>query len=349
MVNEITYLAGYLLLIFSFFLSNKYQLFYKNRILFYLILFILFAGVLFSNIMENAYYTEVDVTIWHILNNVNFLITSILLIIIVFEDDIRKLSNENKRLFRNLDKSKLFVNLGENITHLVHNMKNDIIILDIAKGMLEEQESLKPHSPNTERDEITPLQCLTEGKERLSLKVNSIMNLTHFSQSDEPSEFNISKLIDSHLEVFKLNKDFKQIKIQKDYQENDTLNGNPMEISLIIENLLKNTFEALFMKWEDTKDNNIKYNPTLQIKSFSNSSHNILSIKDNGPGIPICIKTPCNNNCINCSVFKIGKTVKDHGTGLGMISIIRTLKKYNGYFQIKTSLDGSEIEVYLIS
>ena len=107
------------------------MIFYNNiPDLFNLIALCLIAGVLYSNIVENAYYTAVDVTIWYIFGNVNFLITTILLLIsIVFEDDIRKLSRENKRLSPNLDRSKLFVKLGENITELVHKMKNNIVIL----------------------------------------------------------------------------------------------------------------------------------------------------------------------------------------------------------------------------
>ena len=72
---------------------------------------------------------------------------------------------------------------------------------------------------------------------------------------------------------------------------------------------------------------------------------NVLTFTYNASGIKACLNADCKGDCTSCKVFRVGQTTKSTGTGLGMISVFRTLKKYKGDIRINTSENGTEIEV----
>jgi signal transduction histidine kinase len=124
--------------------------------------------------------------------------------------------------------------------------------------------------------------------------------------------------------------------------------GNTSEISQVFENLINNANEAMSENWENKKQSGETAPiPLLELSIDRIGNEGIISFTDNGPGIPTCLTCENNERCDDCDAFKVGKTTKKAGSGLGMISIFRTVKKYKGKVKIKTSSTGSSISVTL--
>lgn len=339
MTNEIGYQVGYILFIFIYFLSRKYLLFNKNI---YVFNTLIISFLVFSIFVSAKNFTIEELTnsgivsIWHVANQLLFICATIILIYIVFEDDIIKLTLENQSLNKQIEKSSVFVNLGENISGLVHNMNGDLGLMSLSVSMMEEEVDHKA------------VDFVRTGNRNLQAKIRNILTLAKYSQAEEDMEFSINALLYSLLEVFGINKDYKIISTETDFHDEVFFYGNPSEISQVFENLIKNAYEALLEKRENQVNQNEIYLPQLKVEIEGSKDKSQIRFIDNGPGIKACLEKDCKKNCVDCGIFKVGKTTKSTGTGLGMISVIRTLKKYEGILDIKTSAEeGTAITVAL--
>lgn len=337
--NNVLNKVGYILLIFVYFLSKKHQVFIRKRILYHLVIVLFLSLSIYislSSIPLNGFTAEEEVNIWLILNQLNFLLTTIILIYIVFEDDIKQLSLENKELINQIEKSKVFVNLGENIAGLVHNLNGDIGLISMSISMIDDEL------------EHPAIQYVIDGNRRLRDKVRNILTLAKYSQVEGEVEFSINALLHSLVELYSIDKEFKRIKVEKKFQNEVIFVANVSEISQVFENLIKNAYEAIIERWTFSKEAGIKdYVPLLSIYVKGELKSSTIVFSDNGPGIQACIERSCSGDCMNCKVFKMGKTTKETGNGLGMISVFRALKKYKGVMKISTSPEGSSFSITL--
>ncbi|WP_221439877.1 ATP-binding protein [Spirochaeta isovalerica] len=294
----------------------------------------IFMSILSNPIM--AITADEELGLWLILNQLNFLFTTILLIIIVFEDDIKRLTLENQKLNTQIEKSRVFVNLGENISGLVHNMNGDLGLMSMAVSMLEEDVEHKA------------VEFVRKGNKNLQSKIRNILTLAKYSQAETDMEFSINALLYSLLEVFNINKQFRIVTTNTEFTDEVFFYGNPSEISQIFENLLKNAYEALVeYKTAMDEQGHKDYDPVLTIGIKGQTTESIISFSDNGPGIKACLEKDCTGDCSRCDAFKVGRTTKKEGTGLGMVSVLRTLEKYEGNMKIRTSPEGTVIEIIL--
>jgi len=337
--NSVVYQVGYLLFIFVYFLSKKYNVFTSKKVVTNITLIILlFASIsisVLSYTVEDVSFS-VELNIWHVLNHLAFLFTTIILIFIVFEDDIKRLTLENQKLNTEIEKSRVFVNLGENISGLIHNMNGDLGLMSMSVSMLEEEVEHKA------------VEFVRKGNKNLQAKIRNILTLAKYSQAEDDMEFSINALLYSLLEVFNINKKFRIVTTRTDFRDEVFFFGNPSEVSQVFENLLKNAYEALVeQKKNMDEQGNRDYNPALNVKVEGHSEKSLVLFSDNGPGIKACLERNCNGDCGHCHAFKIGRTTKEQGTGLGMVSVMRTLQKYNGTMKIRTSVEGTNIEVTL--
>lgn len=330
--NPIVYQVGYILLIFVYFLSRKYQLFVRGRNIYHAILLLfLFFSIYMSlqNYGIDSLTVDAELTVWHIANQMMFIIATITLIYIVFEDDIRRLTEENRNLNTHIEKSRVFVNLGENISGLVHNMNGDLGLISMSLSMLEEDVDHKA------------IEFLKKGNRNLQAKIRNILTLAKYSQASEDTDISLNALLYSLLEVFAINRQYKIVETETEFADEVFFYGNPSEISQVFENILKNAYEALI---ENVTGNS---EPHLSVRIKGESASSIVEFEDNGPGIKACLDKGCGGECMNCNAFKIGRTTKKEGTGLGMISVMRTLEKYRGQLKIRTSREGTTVSVIL--
>lgn len=114
--------------------------------------------------------------------------------------------------------------------------------------------------------------------------------------------------------------------------EQETLKADPVLISQVLINLLKNAIEAFDI------DNNLKQKKIV-VSSESSEGFDVISIKDNGCGI---------------SQDKIEKifipffSTKDEGSGIGLSLSRQILNLHGGYLEVKSDIDiGTEFRLYL--
>lgn len=338
-INTVIFQVGYILLIFVYFLSKKYLIFIKYAKVYnsFLIIFLGFSVYISLNHYKmEALTVTAEYTLWHIANQFLFILATVILLYIVFEDDIKRLTLENKKLNTQIDKSKVFVNLGENISGLVHNLNGDIGLVSMSISLLEDDL------------EHPAIQYVKDGNKRLQEKVRNILTLAKYSQNEENMQFSINALLHSLIEVFNIDKTFKRIAVKKDFQNEVLFFGNTSEISQVFENLIKNAYEALIEKWTASIELAMgEYTPELTIRIKGDIEQSKIVFTDNGPGIKACIDRNCDGDCIQCDVFQVGRTTKEAGNGLGILSVMRTLQKYKGDLKISTSQEGSTFTVIL--
>ncbi|MBN2655626.1 MAG: HAMP domain-containing histidine kinase [Spirochaetales bacterium] len=337
MTNPVTNQVGYLLLIFIYFLSKKYRIFTSAKLYHTSLLILLVLSIVVSFMNYGALGTvSEELTIWHLPNELAFLAATVILIFIVFEDDIKRLTLENQKLNTQIEKSRVFVNLGENISGLVHNMNGDLGLMTMAASMLEEEVDHKA------------VEFVQRGNKNLQAKIRNILTLAKYSQAEADMEFSINALLYSLLEVFNINRQFRIVTTKTDFIDEVFFYGNPSEISQVFENLLKNAYEALVEHKKALEEQGMKdFDALLSVGISGKAEVSIITFKDNGPGIRACLEKNCKGECSGCDVFKVGRTTKIAGTGLGMISVRRTLDKYGASMKIRTSSEGTQITITL--
>lgn len=110
--------------------------------------------------------------------------------------------------------------------------------------------------------------------------------------------------------------------------QNDLLvAGHSLRLEQVLINLFQNSLEAV-----EKKGNNGK----IRVKTKPLSKSVVLTVSDNGPGIPQHIQD---------NLFTPFNTSKDHGLGLGLVIVKEILNDYGGKISAKTSADGTTFRV----
>ncbi len=176
-------------------------------------------------------------------------------------------------------------------------------------------ESVKAQVTHAEENTNTLISATKEGINRTS---GIIADLCAFARSDEPEmvSTDLNRNIDSTLNL--LHSEFKSfITIIKEYGEIPPLLCHPGKINQVIMNILINAIHAM----QGRRDS------TITIKTSTQDSNIILSIKDNGPGMTKEVKD---------KVFNAFYTTKGSrgGSGLGMFISYNIIKEHYGSINV---------------
>jgi two-component system sensor histidine kinase HydH len=126
--------------------------------------------------------------------------------------------------------------------------------------------------------------------------------------------------------------------ITSDIQKNIMFTCIPLEISSMVENLLKNAFEAVLA---DGKERHV-------VSIHAEKDHVItIQINDNGVGLELGAKC-AQESALEADCFRPGKTTKKGGSGIGMVTVMDVIKKYNGNLLIEGKRgEGTTVTVIL--
>lgn len=103
--------------------------------------------------------------------------------------------------------------------------------------------------------------------------------------------------------------------------------GHSLRLEQILINLFQNALEAV-----ESKANSGK----IKVRTKSLSKTVVLTISDNGPGIPRHIQD---------NLFTPFNTSKDHGLGLGLVIVKEILNDYGGKISVKSNAQGTSFRV----
>ena len=124
----------------------------------------------------------------------------------------------------------------------------------------------------------------------------------------------------------------KNISFNASIETNLTVNGDYTKLKRVIINLINNDLDAL--------DEHKVKNATIDIQAKKVDDHIIITLKDNGPGIPPKIME---------NLFEAFVTSgKSNGTGLGLAIVKQFVTAHHGNIQVKNN-DGAEFTIKLPS
>ncbi|MEO1396782.1 MAG: ATP-binding protein [Cyanobacteria bacterium J06634_5] len=161
-----------------------------------------------------------------------------------------------------------------------------------------------------------------------------IISLRNFARLDESERkpVDLSMGMDSTLLI--LNHRIKQgVEIVKDYTLSEWVNCYPAQLNQVFMNILSNALDALESSQTAT--------PKIFIRIEQKENKAIISIRDNGPGIPAEVKA---------RIFDPFFTTKPvgKGTGLGLSICYKIVQKHNGTLSVEqVSPQGTEFVIEL--
>lgn len=207
--------------------------------------------------------------------------------------------------------------LGELTAVVAHELKNPLGTirnsLFLLQNRLNEEYVVDHHV-----DHI--IGRITRNIDRCNNIVNDLLDYTRHSKMAK-RRVNVKQLIDKVLEDI-----VRPASIQINNNVNDhlVLNIDPDRIQRVFLNLIKNSIEAIM----DTEVG--KGAGYINISNTSNSSENIISFYDNGPGVDpkTCEK-----------LFEPLISTKSFGIGLGLSIVQDIMKKHNGEAFITGEID----------
>jgi two-component system sensor histidine kinase CreC len=152
---------------------------------------------------------------------------------------------------------------------LTHELKSPLTGIQTAAELLSRD------LPAEKREQFA--STILRESERLSLFSSQLLQLTALEkrrQLDTPTEFSINQTIEDVMETHQLDCDQRQLSISLEAESDYTITGDPFLIRQAIDNLLRNAIE---------------FSPTagtISIRLEQQKNHLLISISDQGPGIP---------------------------------------------------------------
>jgi len=238
----------------------------------------------------------------------------------MFEKIIMDRTQKLLEMQSEFDKQKRFSDLGKLAAIVAHELRNPLIAINLAVNNARRKFK---ESPINSYLEIIDKK-VSESEEIVS-------NLLIYSRIRPPQykEVNLGEILQECIEIAKARSN-KNIHFIQDTEKLSkmVLQADPLQMKEVFSNLINNACDVL-----------PESEGTIEIKCMDANHKIILSIKDNGSGIP-------KENLIK--VFEPFFTTKSDGTGLGLPICHQIIDLHNGSIEIDSELGkGTVIQVHL--
>jgi len=331
-------LTGQVFIIIGVLLASQYSLL-KDKLLtkIALLLLVVLSSGIISLLLKKDFY------LYKIVGHFAGSISLLLVFGAIFSEEIKELLSENRKLQKSMETHKSFVQVGQNVTGLVHNFKGVTQGLENYSYLME-----KASSQLGEEQLVGYSRKIREGVKTLSRRIDNILLATRALNDTELREVEINRLLESIVELFNTIRDFKHnVTVRFEFPGEVRLRCNVNECSQIFENIIRNAWEAIL---ERRKGDNRHYGELYVSSSQLEGSVTVL-FRDNGIGMEACQR--CLNagqGCLDCERWRVGNTTKEGGTGFGMVYVVDKVRKYGGNLKVRSEpLNGTEVEVSLRS
>ncbi len=267
------------------------------------------------------------------------------------KNEIAKALSELKTTQSQLIQSEKMASLGELTAGIAHEIQNPLNFVNNFSEVNNELISeMNEAIEKRNFDEVkTIARDIADNQEKINhhgKRADAIVKgmLQHSRQNNgvkEPTDIN--SLTDEYLRLSyhglrAKDKSFNAV-LNTDYGEAvGTINVLPQDIGRVILNLLNNAFYAVH---EKKKNSNEDYQPTVSVSTARTGDKVLISINDNGNGIPQKVLD---------KIFQPFYTTKPtgQGTGLGLSLSYDIVKAHGGDLQVKTEEGhGSEFIIQL--
>mgnify|MGYP000844009366 CR=1 FL=1 len=259
---------------------------------------------------------------------------------------------------KQLIQSEKMASLGELTAGIAHEIQNPLNFVnnfsEVSKELLDEMKDAMDKGETEEAKEI--MQDVINNLEKINhhgKRADGIVKgmLQHSRSSSGQKELtDINALCDEYLRLSyhglrAKDKTF-NAKFETDFDRSlPKINVVPQEIGRVILNLINNAFYAVNekQKAESQMQKAEHYEPTVTVSTKKDNDKVIISIKDNGTGIPSTIKD---------KIFQPFFTTKPTGSGTGLglsLSYDIVTKGHGGELKVETTDGGGSEFVILLS
>lgn len=231
-----------------------------------------------------------------------------------------------------LKQKKLSMIKNDFINNMTHELKTPISTISLASQML--HDNSVTNTPKT--IEHVSNVILQESK-RLSFQVEKVLQMAVFNEGRlklKFKEFNLNHLISNIILNFELRVKNKNGKIDGELlAENDLVHGDEVHITNVIFNLL---------------DNAVKYSneePEILIKTENKNGNILVSVKDNGIGIP---KEHLDQIFERFFRVPTGNVHNVKGFGLGLSYVKKIIDSHQGKIKVESAVNkGTKFTILL--
>lgn len=255
------------------------------------------------------YSVDIYVKIWN--NKTNF--------ILKVEDDTSKIIKDMR-----LRRAESMASLSGLLASVAHEIKNPLQSMSIYTRLIGKQLEQEDFDRKETKEY---LEVIEEEIQRLSKTVNNF--LFKAKSGNIILEYkNLNQIIGASLEILKHEIENKNIKIVTEFGNIRDLLLDERTIKSVITNIIKNAIEA-------TGDKN---EGLIEIRTYIDGNTVVLSIKDNGDGIP---------NEIQSRIFEPYFTTKPMGNGIGLALSYKIIKEHGGDLYFKSE-EGEGTIFYVV-
>jgi signal transduction histidine kinase len=223
-----------------------------------------------------------------------------------------RLVEENVRLERRLAERERLATLGQMAATVAHEIKNPLsAIKSIAQVMGEDKSISEEYS----RD----LSLIVGETDRLG---QSVTQLLTFARRETPAELpsRANQLIEAIVRLFQVSADKESIKLRADVVTDQELNGAAVSaVRVALSNLLLNSIQAT------------PHGGEIRIAATTENDELIVSVEDNGPGIPLELQQ---------RIWEPFFTTRQRGTGLGLAIVRKRMQEAGGTARLMPNANG---------
>lgn len=238
--------------------------------------------------------------------------------------DVTKQREKNEQLF---EQSRL-AQMGEMMAMIAHQWRQPLSAIAAVSGAITLKAKLNSLDIDTTIEFADKINSYTQ---HLS---QTIDDFRAFAKSDkETKETNYTKMVQEVLEIVEPSINIKNIDLIKEFYCECSFNSYPREIKQVLLNIIKNA-EDVLLEREVKK-------PYIKIETFEEDGNFILTISDNGGGVPDEIIRQIFDPYFSTKLEK-------HGTGLGLYMSKTIIEEHcNGQLTVANGEDGAVFSISL--
>lgn len=318
---------GDMVVVVALFLAAKYG-FYERRARLKLLISI--AVLILTTLASWIVHGSDSEMITNVILTFFILVITTVVYWLTFEDDIRRLNIQRRRLRQRLEEERAFVEYGKQAAALVHDLKGDLSMVKLGAQML--------HSRVPENGRSW-LEAVDTGVKRLEEHIGLILYATGRREDVRVEDISLLRLIDASVYMFQVDREVKRsVRFVVDQNGDCIVRAHRYLLLQIVENTVKNSVEAM----RDQENATV----TITLRG------SVLSIANNGPAVEQCRSVPAGSNCLKHVDFRIGESSKETGSGVGMPTIIAACERlgvsvalYSEEGNVRTVVDMSAIAI----
>jgi two-component sensor histidine kinase len=214
-----------------------------------------------------------------------------------------------------MDKAQRLAIISDSLKAYSHEIRTPLAVL---KGEMDVFDM--------ELDSIEDLRvCVNKQIKRMEGIITSTLELSVNTEIDALTEISLNKVVMDLAEFFVS----KVISLEYELNDCEMISGNPTELRLLIDNLVKNAMDAL----ENYNDG------VIVVKTWQENNNVYLSVKDNGPGMPKEMLNRIWDPFVSGHANSVGR-------GLGLSKVYSVVVMHNGNIEVESEVGlGAEFTV----